>query len=307
MADLHIVPPDDAARYSLGRRVTVWGMILNILLSAFKIASGIIGGSQAIIADGIHSLSDLGSDIVVLVGLKVSSKPSDESHHYGHAKFESLATLAVAVLLVLAGVFIGYESFRGISEHQHAAPGILPIVAAGVSIFTKELLYRWTKSVGKKTGSSSLEANAWHHRTDALTSVAVLAGLVVARVYPSLEILDHLIALVVAVFVVQVAVKIAYRDVHELLDSAPSPEVMNRICGSILEVEGVRSLHKCRARRVQGRIHIDVHIQVPGNLTVLEGHRISGMAAERVRQAVPNVMDVLIHIEPIEDDAQNQA
>jgi cation diffusion facilitator family transporter len=304
MADLHIVAAQDTARYAAGRAVTLWGMVLNVLLSAFKIASGILGRSQAIIADGIHSLSDLGSDIVVLVGLKVSAKPSDESHHYGHEKVECLATLAVAVLLVAAGLFIGYESFIGISEHHHAAPSLLPVVAAAVSIVSKELLYRWTKSVGRRTGSSSLEANAWHHRTDAMTSVAVLAGLTIARLYPSLEILDHLIALVVAVFVVQVAVKIAYRDIHDLLDSAPGQEVMDKVCESILGVDGVSSLHKCRARRVQGRILIDVHIQVPGDLTVLEGHRISGMAADRVRHAVQNVKDVLIHIEPVEDDAQ---
>ena len=305
MADLHIVASEDATRYASGRKVTLWGMVFNILLSTFKITSGIIGRSQAIIADGVHSLSDFGSDIVVLVGLKVSAKPSDESHHYGHEKVECLATLVVALFLVAAGVFIGYESFVGISEHHHTAPSPLPIVAAGVSIIVKELLYRWTRSVGKKIGSSSLEANAWHHRTDALTSVAVLAGLLVARIYPSLEILDHLIALVVAVFVVQVAVKIAYRDIHELLDSAPGPEVMDKVCQSILAVEGVQSLHKCRARRVQGRIHIDVHIQVPGKLTVLEGHRISSMAEQKVRQTVPDVTDVLIHIEPVEDEKQD--
>jgi cation diffusion facilitator family transporter len=155
------------ARYAAGRRVTVWGMILNILLSGSKIAAGIVGRSQAIIADGVHSLSDLGSDIVVLVGLRVSAKPSDETHHYGHARFESLATLAVGVLLVGAGLFIAFESFVGITEHHHVAPTWLPLIAAAISIVAKEGLYQWTKHVGKRIESSSLLANAWHHRTDA--------------------------------------------------------------------------------------------------------------------------------------------
>ena len=295
---MQTVSSDTTDRYSAGWKVTVWGMVLNVILSAFKIAAGVIGASQAIIADGIHSLSDLGSDIVVLAGLKASARPSDQTHHYGHAKFESLAALAVGVLLAGAGAFIAYESFVGITEHQHNAPSCLPIIAAAVSIVVKELLYQWTKRVGMRIDSSALLANAWHHRTDALSSIAVLIGLSVARIYPSLEILDHLIALVVAVFVVRIAVIVVYRHVLELADAAPPAEVMDRMCASILAVEGVESLHQCRARCVQGKILVDVHVQIPGHLTVSEGHHISSIVRDTVKREVENVTDVLVHIEP---------
>jgi len=293
------------ADYAKGRRVTLCGMLCNILLSAFKIAAGIIGSSQAIIADGIHSLSDLASDIVVLLGLKVSSMPSDGTHHYGHAKFESLSTFVVGILLLLASVYIGYEAFVGISEHHHMSPGWLPIIAAGVSIILKEMLYQWTRAVGDRINSSSLVANAWHHRTDAFTSVAVFAGLGIAKIYPSLEILDHIIAIVVAVFILRIAVLIIYEDARDLLDAAPSAEIMDRICRSILSVEGVRSLHQCRAKRVQGKIFIDVHVQVSGELTVKESHRITGAVKEKVGMEVDDVNEILVHIEPYEITEEN--
>lgn len=301
MAQMEITASANRNRYALGRSVTVWGMVLNVLLSAGKIAAGIVGGSQAIIADGVHSLSDLGSDIVVLVGLKVSTKPSDETHHYGHAKFESLSTLAVGGLLIAAAVFVAYESFVGITEHHHTAPSWLPIIAAGFSIVAKEGLYRWTIAVGRKIESPSLEVNAWHHRTDALTSVAVFVGLGIARIFPTLEILDHLIAIVVAAFIVQVALKIIRSDLLELMDTAPGREIMDRVCDSILAVEGVSSLHQCRARRMQGRIYVDVHVQVPGSFTVLEGHRIASAVRDKVKETVDNVVEVLVHIEPVEE------
>lgn len=298
MIELSSTPEERSARYAKGRRVTVASVVLNIVLSGFKITAGIIGRSQAIIADGVHSLSDLGSDIVVLVGLRISVKPSDETHHYGHAKSESLATLAVGGLLIAAGVFISYESFVGITEHGHRAPDWLPIIAAAVSIVVKEGLYQWTWAVGKEIESSSLVANAWHHRTDALTSVAIVVGLSVARAYPTLAILDHLIAVVVAVFVVRIALIMICSDVQELMDSAPSKETMERVCNLILSVEGVCGLHKCRARRVQGRIFVDVHVQVPGDLTVAQGHQISRVLRDKVKEIVEGVAEVLVHIEP---------
>ena len=293
-------------RYAAGRKVTLWGMVFNILLSAFKITAGLVGHSQAIIADGLHSLSDFGSDVVVLVGLKVSSKPSDGTHHYGHAKVECLATVGVGVLLIAAGVFIAYESFVGITQRHLMLPGCLPIVAAAVSIAVKEVLFQWTRAVARRIESSAVRANAWHHRTDALTSIAVLVGLVIVRMSPSLEILDHLIALVVAVFVVRVALKFIYTNVLELMDSAPGSEVMDRVCESILQVEGVSSLHQCRARRVQGKIYVDVHVQVPGSLTVLEGHRISSVVRDKVKETVESVEEVLVHIEPVDEDRDKE-
>ena len=301
---MDITEPKLAERYAEGRKVTAWGMVFNILLSAFKITAGIIGASQAIIADGLHSLSDFGSDIMVLVGLKVSSKPSDETHHYGHGKVEPLVTLAVGILLAGAGVFIAYESVIGISEHHHTKPSLLPIIAAAISIAAKEGLFQWTKLVGKKLESPALIANAWHHRTDALSSIAVFAGLGIARIYPSLEILDHIIAMVVAIFIVRVAIKFIYENILELMDSAPGTEVMDNVCEAILSVEGVKSLHQCRARRMQGRIFVDVHIQVPGSILVYEGHNISRIVRDKVRNTVERVTEVLVHIEPAQENAR---
>ena len=295
---------DIPAGYAAGRRVTLWGMVLNVALSAFKVTAGIIGQSQAVIADGIHTFSDLGSDIVVLIGLKVSEMPSDQTHHYGHRKFETLSTVALGAMLTAAGAFIGYESLVSISQRHQVAPTWLPAIAAAVSILSKEALYRWTAATGRKIGSSSVAANAYHHRSDAFSSVPVLIGLLVIRLEPSLGFLDHLIAFVVAVYVVQVGVGIAYRETLDLVDSAPGREVMQKVERSILDVRGVCSLHQCRARRIQGKIFVDVHIQVQGDMTVTEGHRISGIVKYKVMQVVADVAEVLVHVEPVGPAAQ---
>ena len=294
-------------RYSQGSRVTIWGMSLNVFLSVFKIAAGVLCRSQAVIADGIHSLSDLVSDTAVLMGLRLSSKPSDETHHYGHGKLESIFTLAVGLFLLAAAFGIGYEAMTCIIDYCYVPPAVLPIVAAAVSVVVKEALYHWTKRVGRRIKSPSMVANAWHHRSDAMTSLGVVAGLGVAYVHPSLAILDVVMALVVGGFVLRIALKICYESLLELSDSAPDAETVESIKDLILSVRGVRSLHKCRARRVQGDILVDVHIQVSGDLTVVEGHEISKEVRDRVIETVESVTDVLVHLEPIAGDSNDRA
>lgn len=286
-----------------GINVTLWGALANILLSLVKFAAGIVGHSQAMVADGAHSLSDLGSDLVVLGGMRLGARPEDQTHRYGHGKIEALAAMILAGILALAGLVIGYSAVKsGLAIAKGICPrtpGALALVAAIASILVKEGLFRWTREVARRTRSNVLLANAFHHRTDALSSIATLAGVGGAMLFGGRgRILDPLAALVVSAMILVAAIAIMRRSVGELLDAAVEPEAEAEILRIIRGVEGARNPHQLRTRRVGPRVVIDLHLDVDPRLSLPAAHEISHHVESRLRDAFGADTIIYIHVEP---------
>lgn len=278
--------------------VTWTGMIGNIFLSLFKIFAGYFGKSQTILADGFHSLSDTLTDVAILVGVKYWSAPPDASHPHGHRKIEAIITQFIGLALVAVAVGIVYKAVITLHEMHSSPPEWIALIAALVSIASKEILYQWTVYVGKKVRSSAVVANAWHHRSDALSSIPAAVAVAAARLFPSWSFVDHIGAIVVSLFILQAAWKIVWPSLKELSDTGASPELTKDIERVVLATGGVQSLHKVRTRQTGYGYHVDLHIQVDGGITVLEGHNISEDAKARLMQDCPEVLDVIVHLEP---------
>ena len=295
--------PSKAARgrdpgHAANRRVTRLGAAANLLLTALKGVVGIVGASPAMIADAVHSLSDLASDVVALFALRVSARPPDEDHPYGHGRFETLGTIVLSFFLLAAAVGIGFDA-AGRFGTDHV-PGSIALWGAVVGIAVKELLYQVTVRVGRRHGSSLVVANAWHHRSDALSSVAAFIGIGGARL--GLPILDPLAALVVAGMIAWLAFSLLVASVREVTDESLQTDMLGRLGEDIGALPGVVALHELRARRMGSRVLVDLHVQVDGATTVSDGHQV----AERVRRFVfdadPRTSEVLVHVDPEPDE-----
>ncbi len=286
---------------SPGIKVTLVGAAANLFLSAIKFAGGWLGMSTALIADAVHSLSDLVTDFVVLAAHKIGMIPADDDHPYGHGRAETLGATLVGILIILAAVGIGLEAWDVMQSGSDRIPTWVAAAAAVVSILVKEGLFHYTVRVGEKTGSPSVVANAWHHRSDAISSVAALVGIGGALMgYP---ILDPLAGIVVALLILKVGIEIFLGGFRDLMDTGLSEEKIRRIQEVIDGIPEVIRYHDLRTRRVGGEIMMDVHIQVDHDLTVTEGHTI----AERVRRNLiknfSKIQDVLVHVDAEPDDA----
>jgi cation diffusion facilitator family transporter len=262
-----------------------------------------LGNSQALIADAVHSISDFFSDAVVLWGLKVGRRGADDDHHFGHARFETVASALVGVALVAVAVGIGQDAAKNIYFHEENHPGWVAVLAAAFSIVSKEWLFRYTLVVGRRIKSMAVVANAWHHRTDALSSVAVLAGVLAARLHPELHILDAVAALLVSVFVLKAGVDILWAAMKEMTDAAPSAEVLDSMRSCVECVHGVRGHHDLKVRSSGGLLMVQIHVQVDGRLSVVEGHRIAKEVEDCLLRDVEDVVDVMVHIDPSPADA----
>jgi len=290
--------------------VTMLGMVINTLLAAGKIAAGLVCASQAILADGLHSASDLVTDVAVLASLRVSDKPADRCHPYGHRRVATLAALFVGAGLVGAAGWILYNAISSLHElHETGPQGIstgAPLALALLSIPLKEGLFRLTRWVGRRCENVALLANAWHHRSDAFSSIAAAAGLAGVAIGGSRwDFLDHLTAAVLAVFLLRAAVRVIRDSAAELVDRAPSAAAMERIERAVRDTEGVRSHHAFRARKIGGKIIMDIHVQVDPDLTVRQGHDIAEDVDRRVLEADPSVVEAVVHIEPPEEPAES--
>jgi cation diffusion facilitator family transporter len=282
-------------------RVTVVGMVTNVLLTVAKVAVGLLFNSAAIIADGLHSASDLASDAAVLWGISASRRPADADHQYGHSRYEAIVTMIVGFLLVVAALWVGIESIATMPVRHGGPTSWLPFWAAVGTIVVKELLYWATIRVGRKHKNSSIVANAWHHRSDAFSSLAAAVGIAGATAGgPRWAFLDHLTAVVLAAFLVTMGLRIIRDAMRELSDRAPDPATKERIHAAISGIKGVVGFHACRARRSAGVIDVDVHVQVAPDITVRAGHDIATAVEEAVQKTVPEVTDVVVHIEPPE-------
>lgn len=283
------------------KKVTWIGLIANLLLAAFKFTVGVIGKSQAVVADAVHSLSDIGTDVAVLLGVKFWSSPADSEHPYGHWRIETLVTAIIGIALFIAGIEIAYKSITSINEVHKTGPSLIAIVGPMISIILKEVLYRWNKSVGKNIKSKALIANAWHHRSDALSSIPVLFAVLLASINPKFVIVDHIGAFVVSIFIMKVSWDILKESFGELVDVSAPKKDLKKIKDVIKKVTGVKSIHAVRTRKLGPGLHVDLHVLVDGNITVKEGHDISEEVKRELIEKGPDVFDVVVHLEPYEE------
>ncbi|MFZ2451538.1 MAG: cation diffusion facilitator family transporter [Methylovulum miyakonense] len=289
-----------AAADKLKKRASLVGAAINVLQTLIKLTFGIVGQSAALLADGIHSLSDLLSDLLVIVAVRFGSREADGDHPYGHRRFETIATVILGVSLIGIGAAIIWH----ILERVHH-PDTLPIPEmntlgiAAVSILLNEWLYHYTKRIAKATRSKLLMANAWHQRSDALSSLVVLCGIIgVLQGYPFA---DAIAAAVVALMVAKIGINLVFDSIKELVDTSLPPSLVTEIHKVILGVEGVQGIHLLRTRRMGEDAYIDAHIVVDPRITVSEGHCIGDAVRDRLISRFDDVLDVLVHVDP-EDD-----
>ncbi len=285
---------------SPGLRVTILGAVTNLVLALAKFVGGVLGGSTALVADAFHSLSDLLTDGVVLFTHRIGQKPRDEDHPYGHGRAETIGATLVGSIIIFTGFGLGYDVWQTIESGTERVPEWIALAAAAFSIVTNEGLFRYTKAVGEKISSPSIIANAWHHRSDAISSIAALAGIFGAmRGHP---IMDPLAGGVVAVMIVKVGYDIASGGLRDLMDTGLSEENTRKIQEMVNNIPGVIAYHDLRTRRIGGEILMDVHILVDNDLTVSEGHKIADTVRRNLMVAFANVQDVLVHVDSEVDD-----
>ncbi len=286
------------------KKVTFIGVFINIFLFIIKILFGYIGGSSALIADGIHSFSDLSSDIVVLLGLKLSSKPSDENHKYGHGKYETFANLVLGIFLFFAALEIFYYSFKEIFNifkgGAFLTPAWFTVIIAALSILFKTYVFLFTKKVGEKFGSELLISNAYHHLSDAVSSFGVLLGIVGSIMLPSFwRFLDPLAALILSIIIFILSFNILKSSFDELVERSIGKEGEEKILKIINSVEGVFNPHNLRTRKIGSYIAIDVHIRVNKELNVTEAHDIASKVEKKLKESFYEKLIINIHIEPL--------
>jgi len=289
-------------RYLAMRRVTIVGALVNLLLAGVKIVLGVIGQSQALVADGVHSLSDLITDVLVLVAAKHSTRAADESHPYGHARIETAATVGLGAFLIAVAVGIGWDAaHRLVSPDLLLHPGVMALGGAIFSILANEGLYHYTVAVARRVRSQLLRANAWHHRSDAISSVVVVIG--VGGSMAGVAYLDAAAAIVVAAMIAKIGWDLAHQGLRELIDTSLEPEKVEIIRDSILSVDGVKALHLLKTRRMGADALVDVHILLASaRMSVSEGHQISEAVRARVMADVDDVAEVMVHIDPEDDE-----
>lgn len=287
-------------RYWHARFVTIVGAIVNALLGIFKVLGGIFFNSSALLADGIHSFSDLITDAMVIIASKYGSQDADSSHPYGHQRIETVGALLLSLLLILAGFGIGFDAFNHLVKNSHENPEIYALPIVLLSIFANEWLFHYTKRTGKKINSDILITNAWHHRSDALSSIIVLIGLFGS--YLGFAYFDSIAAVIVGFLIIKMGIDYAWSSVRELIDTAVAPESLAEIEKIIKNTPGVLKVHQLRTRSMGGDIFIDVHIQVKPYISVSEGHYIAQQVHFNLIEQIEKVKDVTVHVDPEDDE-----
>ncbi len=280
-------------------RTVGWvGLIVNLLLAAGKAAAGILGHSQAVLADAVHSLSDTVTDIAVILGVRFWSAPADENHPHGHGRIETLITVIIGLSVGGVAVGMGIEAIRGLRSHSTTPPSAIALVAAVASMFVKEGLYRWTAEVGREVRSPALVANAWHHRSDAISSLPAAVAVAVSLIAPQWAVVDRVGAVVVCLLILQVAWRILRPALDQLVDAGAPADDCRRIEMLALEVDGVEAAHAVRTRYVGASLAVDLHVEVDGGLSVAEGHAIAVAVRQRLVADGPDVADAVVQVEP---------
>ncbi len=292
----HMSHEDYKLRKQRIRSITLWGALLNVLLMLLKLVSGALIRSTALIADGIHSLSDLATDFVVLVGSRLSNRPADETHPYGHQRFETLAGVFISVVLIVVSAGLIWSAAHSIMEGEVFFPGALVLVIAGISVVSKEILFRLTRVAAKSSHSASLYANAWHHRSDAFSSVAVLIGGIMGLL--GWGIADQTATIVVGFMILGVGGKLLYEGLVELTEHSADKESLQVIKDILEAEESISGWHALRTRKLGGELFVDLHILVDPDLSVRSGHDISLRIEQRIQHQLSKPVNTLIHIDP---------
>lgn len=286
---------------SVVRKLSVVGIAGNIILSAFKLIAGIIGSSGAMISDAIHSLSDVLATAIAAIGVVLSRKTADKEHPYGHERFECIASLALGLILAVTGAGIGWSGIQTIMAGDYASlaiPTLLPLIAAIVSIVTKEAMFRYTMHYAKQMNSAAFVADAWHHRSDALSSIGSLAGILGARL--GAPVMEPIACVVIAACIIKVAVDILRDALKKMLDTSCGTDVELELVDFIEKQEGVRRLDELRTRMFGNQIYVDVEIAADGSIPLVEAHEIAERVHDGIEAEFPAVKHVMVHVNPYE-------
>jgi len=285
----------------LKARATYVGAAINVFQTIIKIGFGILGQSAALIADGIHSLSDLLSDLLVIIAVKLGSREADHEHPYGHRRFETIATVILGVgLIVVSGAIVWSVMERMAHPEKLPVPDVMTLGIAAISILVNEWLYHYTKRIARRTRSKLLLANAWHQRSDAITSLVVLFG--IGAVLLGYPLADAVAAVVVALMVAKIGLNLVIQSIKELVDTSLPPETVDEIRTAIHAIDGVEGIHLLRTRQMGEDAYIDAHIVVDPRITVSEGHMIGDAVRDDLIKRFDDVMDVLVHVDPEDDE-----
>ena len=284
-------------------KITWIGSLVNFMLMAFKFVAGILGHSSALVADAVHSLSDFVTDIIVIVFVRLSGKPEDEGHRYGHGKYETLATALIGVALFAVGIGLLVGGATKVAQALDGAtlpaPSMIALIAAAVSIISKEILYRYTVRVGKEQNSQAVIANAWHHRSDAFSSIGTLIGVGGAMLLgEKWHVLDPIAAIVVSAFIIKVAIGLIKPCVDELLERSLPAETERQILDIIMSFPEVSSPHHLRTRRIGNHIAIEVHLRMDGQTSLENAHAVATRVEVRLKEEFGPDTHVGIHMEP---------
>lgn len=283
-------------------RVSKVTIVANFVLAAFKLLAGVVAHSGAMISDAVHSASDVFSTIVVIIGIKIAGKESDKEHPYGHERMECVAAVVLATALAITGLGIGGSAVRAIASGSYdeaAVPGFLALIAAVISIAVKEAMFWYTRSAAAKVDSSALMADAWHHRSDALSSVGALIGIAGARMgYP---VLDTVASLVICAFIEKAAYEIFMDAIDKMVDKACDDETQDQIRTCVLEQEGVLGIDLLQTRVFGNKIYVDLEIRADGNKRLRETHDIAERVHDRIEQNFPKIKHIMVHVNPAED------
>ncbi len=287
-----------ASRVAKVVRVGWVGLLCNLALAAVKAAAGIVGHSQAVLADALHSLTDSVTDIAVILGVRFWTAPADEDHPHGHGRIETLITVAIGLVVGAVAVGMGAQAIRGLRSDVLFVPSGVALGVALASIAIKEVLYRWTARVGREVRSPALVANAWHHRSDAISSIPAAAAVGVALIDPEWVVVDRVGAVVVCILILQASWRILRPALDQLVDAGAPAAARKRIEELALEVDGVEDAHAVRTRYVGSELAVDLHVEVDGGLSVGEGHSIAVAVRRKLLEDGPDVTDAVVQIEP---------
>lgn len=283
-------------------KVSAVSIIGNILLSLFKLVAGIIAHSGAMVSDAVHSASDVFSSIIVIIGVKLSARDSDDDHPYGHERFECVAAIVLAVILLITGLFIGVSAVENIASGNYselAVPGVLALVAAIISIVVKEAMFHYTKYYAVKLDSGAVMADAWHHRSDALSSVGALIGIAGSRM--GLPVLDSVASLVICLFIVKAAYDIFKDAIAKMVDHSCDKETEEALRECVLAQEGVMGIDMLSTRVFGNKIYADIEISADGSITLRESHDIAERVHSVIEQEFPKVKHIMVHVNPAEE------
>lgn len=289
------------SRYKQARRITLIGAAVNIVLGFIKVIGGWLFNSNALIADGVHSFSDLLTDFMVIIASKYGSQGADLKHPYGHQRIETASTLMLSFALILVGGAIAWDAIDEIIHHIHDTPDILAIPIAIISIVANEILFQYTSHVGLKIKSDLVIVNAWHHRSDAASSVVVLFGLIGSLA--GYRYFDAIAAIIVSTLIIKMGWDYGWRSIRELIDTAVEPKTLAKIEKIINNTDGILKVHQLRSRLMAGDIFVDVHIQVSPKISVSEGHYIAQYLHQSLMDSIEKIKDVTVHVDPEDDES----